>query len=313
MNTTLPPQGHIMVGYAGPDSDAALDWAAAEASRREAPLHLLHACSDSVEYPWREGYLFSEREIASARESLRAVAMETLLKAQHRIESEHLGVSITTAATGGAPSASLVAASSEASLTVVGHGRHPVVGTLGSTAAAVAAHGRSPVVVVPSHTEEPGNASATDAFFSGSIAVGLDDSPECEGALVFAFQEARLRQVPLVPLHAFWMDPLLLPTGSHSDWDKLDAKAQSAVDALVARWSLRFPKVDTAPEVARMRPAEALLEASRSAELIVVGSRGRGGFSSLLLGSVSRKVLHRSHCPVVVVRRADAEELADPE
>lgn len=313
MHFPSPSQGPVNVGYAGPDSDAALDWAAAEAGRRQLPLHLIHARSDVADFPWRSGYPFADREIAQARDALRARAAETLLKAQQRVENAHPGVQVTTDSTGETPSASLVAGSKEASLTVVGHGRHPLAGTLGSTAASVAVHAQSPVVVVPSATEEASDEPATDTRFSGTVVVGLDDSPECEGALAFAFQEAQLRQAPLVPLHAFWIDPLFLPTGAPSDWEKLDSRAQSAVDTLVDRWAARFPDVKAAPEIARMRPAEALLEASRSADLIVVGSRGRGGFSSLLLGSVSRRVLHRSLCPVAVVRRAYAEGLSESE
>ncbi len=308
MNLSSMHQPPVVVGYGHPgtDSDAALEWAATEADHRRLPLRVLHAYSGIVDYPWRSGYPVSDREIARAQESLRLAALRMLGEAEKQVHQTHPDLNVSITAVGESAAACLVSASAEAALTVVGHGRHPVAGAMGSTAAAVAAHGQSPVVVVPNLGPSDRAGDAADSRFAGAIVVGLDDSAECEDALTFAFEQASRDHALLVPLHAFWIDPLFLPTGRPTDWDTLDAAAQSSVDGLVARWALHFPEVKTAPEVARMRPADALLEASRSARLVVVGSRGRGGFTSLLLGSVSRKVLHRSHCPVVVVRRGGA-------
>lgn len=311
MNTSSVDRKPVLVGYADRDSDAALEWAAAEADRRGLPLRVVHAYSSTAEYPWAWSYPVPASEIEQARAALRDQAESVLIGLGTRVEEAHPGLPFIATLASTTPGDGLVTASAEASLLVVGHGRHPVAGSLGSTAAAVAAHSECPVVVVPTVTDLTRARDEADTRFSGSIVVGLDDSPECEDALGFAFQQASARGAKLVPLHAFWMDPQFLPTGEPSDWDKIDAKAQAAVDVLLAHWKGRFPEVKTDPQVARMRPADALVETSRSAEMVVVGSRGRGGFSGLLLGSVSRKVLHRAHCPVAVVRKGQVPALHD--
>lgn len=311
MNTSSVDQAPIVVGYADTTSDAALDWATHEAGRRHLPLRVVHAYPPTVTNPWAWPYPVPAGDIERAQETLRTNARAVLAGLVKRIKESNPDLPFVTTMASTTPGEGLVSASAEASLMVVGHGRHAMAGTMGSTAAAVAAHAKCPVVVVPGAQHSGTAEREPDTRFSGSIVVGLDDSPECDDALSFAFQEASLRGIPLVPLHAFWMNPQFLPTGDPSDWEKIDSKAQSAVNALLARWTARYPDVKTEPEVARMRPPEALVEASRSAELLVVGSRGRGGFSSLLLGSVSRKVLHHAQCPVAVVRRGQLTALHD--
>lgn len=311
--STSVDQRPVLVGYADRGSEAALQWATAEASRRHLPLRVVHAYPPAVANPWAWPYPVPAEDIERAQASMRAEAQTVLRELGRRLKESNPDVPFVGTLVSTTPGEGLVSASAEASLLVVGHGDHPVAGTIGSTAAAVAAHAKCAVVVVPTVSEADRRKDEEDTRFTGCVVVGLDDSPECDDALSFAFHEASLRDAPLVPLHGFWMNPQFLPTGDPSDWAKIDSKAQSAVDALVARWTARFPEVKTRAEVARMRPAEALVEASRSADLLVVGSRGRGGFSSLLLGSVSRKVLHHAHCPVAVVRKGQLPALHDIE
>ena len=85
-------------------------------------------------------------------------------------------------------------------------------------------------------------------------------------------------------------------------WGELVAEQELITTEAIARWAEKFPNVHVRTHVMQGRPADVLVDASEGAELVVVGSRGRGGFRGLLLGSVSRSVLHRAHCPVAVVR-----------
>ncbi|HET8599086.1 MAG TPA: universal stress protein [Segeticoccus sp.] len=312
MSTASTIEAPILVGYADHDSDAALQWAAREASRRHLPLRVVHADSTAADYPWGWGYPVAG-DIVRVQEALRDNAKAVLAELSKRVRESHPDVPFVATRADTTPGEALVSASAEATLLVVGHGRHPVAGTMGSTAATVAAHSRCPVVVVPTVTASEKAKDEGDTRFSATVVVGLDDSPECDDALGFGFQQAAARGVPLVPLHAWWVDPLFLPTALPADWDDIDAKAQAAVNLLLGQWKARFPEVKVEPMLARMRPADALVAASHSAELLVVGCRGRGGFSSLLLGSVSRKVLHRAHCPVAVVRRGQLPALQDIE
>jgi nucleotide-binding universal stress UspA family protein len=87
-----------------------------------------------------------------------------------------------------------------------------------------------------------------------------------------------------------------------AEWAEIGAEDEVVVDAILAPWLARYPDVTVSRVVARERPSDALVEAGDGAALLVVGSRGRGGFAGLLLGSVSRQVLQHATCPVAVVR-----------
>ena len=149
------------------------------------------------------------------------------------------------------------------------------------------------------------------ALFAGQVVVGVDDSPEAADAVGFAFAQASARGLGLVALHAWWVDPVLLAPSMPVDWNEMGAANRGAIDGILAPWRARCPEVKVARVLARMSTADALVTASSEAELLVVGSRGRGGFASLLLGSVSRKVLQHARCPVAVVRRGQLAALHD--
>jgi nucleotide-binding universal stress UspA family protein len=146
----------------------------------------------------------------------------------------------------------------------------------------------------------------------GSIVVGTDGSAGAHRAVGWALEEARLRGVELVVVHA-WTVPLLdalpepwvlaTPVGHTDDrlHDRLAESARAILDAAVAAAKETEPGVDVRGELVEGRPAAALLEAARSADLLVVGSRGHGGFGGLRLGSVSAQCVHHAPCPVAVV------------
>ena len=196
----------------------------------------------------------------------------------------------------GFPIPVLTAESERAQLVVIGdRGLGGVTGLLlGSVATALAAHAESPVVVVRGDDEDPDP--------SAPIVVGVDGSPVSEAALAFAFDAAAARGVPLVAVHTWWdvsVDPAMAPL---LDWDAIERDERRLLAERLAGWGEKYPDVRVQRVVLRDRPAHALVEQSRGAQLVVVGSRGRGGFTGLLLGSVSHAVLQRAQCPVAVVR-----------
>jgi nucleotide-binding universal stress UspA family protein len=144
------------------------------------------------------------------------------------------------------------------------------------------------------------------------IVVGTDGSPSAQRAVSWALGEARLRGAALHIVHA-WMVPLVdalpepwllaRPIGHTEEGleEQLGAAAREFLEATVAEAKAAEPELDVIGELAEMRPAAALLAAARDADLLVVGSRGHGGFAGLLLGSVSSQCVHHAPCPVVVV------------
>ena len=138
------------------------------------------------------------------------------------------------------------------------------------------------------------------------ITVGIDGSHDAHLALEWAMQEAAVRHVPLtvvtvhnVPVSGWTGGPIILP----ADGPALERAYQAAGDA-VAKAAAALG--ESKPPSVKVRavngfPAQELIEASRDADLLVVGSRGGGGFARLLLGSISDHVMHHAYCPVVVV------------
>lgn len=185
---------------------------------------------------------------------------------------------------GGAVSV-LAAESRDADLMVVGRrGIGGFVGMLlGSTALSLASHSQCPVMVV---REGPDGA--------GPVVLAVDGSPEGEKAVEFAFAEAALRGAEIVAVHA-WLPDYAPPGTGVESAERLLAQA-------VAGRRERYPDVTVGQQVLSGETREVLIEASRNAQLIVVGARGHGGFSGMLLGSVSQALLHHAHCPVAVVR-----------
>ena len=146
------------------------------------------------------------------------------------------------------------------------------------------------------------------------IIVGVDDSEESRGALRWALEEGRARGSQVVAIHA-WRPPVMspvmdvapLPSAMPADFTALTETIREAAQELVERVVREEggddPGVDVRPLAVEDEPANALLDAARGADLLVVGSRGLGGFKGLLLGSVSHQVAQHAPCPVVIHRR----------
>lgn len=289
--------GLVVVGVDGSASSlAAVEVAAREARLRGAGLRVVHAFVwPATHVPLGpsplgppEGGLRNmvDRLVTEAVERARAVAPD--------VDTSHVVVTAE-------PLTVLEAQSRAAELVVVGsRGMGGFVGLLvGSTAVHLAAHGSCPVLVV---REQP--------HADGPIVLGVDGSAAGQKAVDFAFAEAALRDAPLVALHTWttWNASMPAPQDPSMPYANppgalAEGEERLSSEALAGHQE-RYPGVPVEHRVVHGGTRESLIEASRSAQLMVVGARGRGGFAGLLLGSVSQALLHHAHCPVAVVRGA---------
>ncbi len=190
----------------------------------------------------------------------------------------------------------LVDLSKGAEMLVVGRRGHSGMGNLlGSISAGVVQHAHCPVAVI--HDEDPLMPHPAEA----PVLVGIDASQVSELASAVAFEEASRRQVDLIALHA-WSDAGVVDFPG-MDWAMTKASADEVLVERLARWQNRYPDVSVHRDVVCDRPAHQLIERSEAAQLVVVGSHGRGGFAGMLLGSVSAAVVQSARMPVIVVRQ----------
>jgi nucleotide-binding universal stress UspA family protein len=150
--------------------------------------------------------------------------------------------------------------------------------------------------------------SAVPETLGGRIVVGVDDSEQAATALRWALAEGSLRQATVEVVHT-WSPPVsALPFGATLvvpiDESAIDAAARSHVEQIVAAAVAATPGPGPAVQVTILpgTPSQALVEVAEGADLLVVGSHGRTGFSRMVLGSVAMAVVHHAPCPVVVVR-----------
>ncbi|HEY8481814.1 MAG TPA: universal stress protein [Spirillospora sp.] len=277
----------VVVGYDGSSpSEAAVRWAAVEARLRGVPLTVVHA--------W--DLYAAASPMAIPVSDLRATAESVVSEgaAHARAETDDVRTVI---GRGGAAGV-LMDAAADADLLVVGsRGRGGFAElVLGSTAVELAAHAPVPVVVVRALPARPGA--------GGPVVVGVDGSPASLEAAELAFAEAHLRGTDLVAVVAW---PAEVKTGPMPlvDAETLREAARDRLDRLVAPLRDRYPGVRVRTEVLTGPPRQVLLDAAKEAGLLVVGSRGLGGFRGLLLGSVSNALLHHADAPVAVAGSRD--------
>ncbi|MFI6785930.1 universal stress protein [Nonomuraea sp. NPDC050383] len=267
---------YIVVGTDGSDlAVAAVRWAARDAARRALPLRIVHVVDHrpyGVPAPDQ-----ADPGVSAGERMLRQAA-----GAAGECEP---GVAVVTALAEGPPGEVLRDQAATAAELVVGSRGvgGPAGALLGSVPVQTAGHAPGAVVVV--RPERAG---------SGEIVVGVDDSPGCEPALEFAFEQARARGCALRAVHA---------RRSPQERSSEPGTGSVLTDRL-AGWRERYPDVEVREDLRHGPPVPALVDASVGADLLVVGSRGLGAVGSLLLGSVSREVLHHAQCPVAVVRGA---------
>lgn len=167
-------------------------------------------------------------------------------------------------------------------------------GVLGSVSNGLLHHAHCPVAVI--HDEDPLMPHPSKA----PVVVGVDGSPASERAVALAFEEASLRGVDLVAVHA-WSDSGVFEFPG-ADWSTLQAMGEQTLGERLAGWQERYPDVLVRRIVVADKAAHQLVEQAESAQLLVVGSRGRGGVAGMLLGSVSTAVVNAARMPVLVVR-----------
>jgi nucleotide-binding universal stress UspA family protein len=287
----------IVVAVDGSEAASnAVVWAAREASVSGRPLRIVTITHIPAFY-YSEPYLAdSFKQEADATAQARLDSAEVL--ARSSVDDD---LSITTEAREGKVAQALIDMSADAYTIAVGpRGHGEFTGLIvGSVTAALAPHAQCPVAVVRGRTidGEPPNV--------GPIVVGVDGSEHSEPALSVAFAEADARNAPLVAVNV-WSDvsvqPSLGNTPDDKRWAEIQAGEEAVLSERLAGYIERYPDVPVERVVARDRPVRVLSEYAEAAQLIVVGSRGRGGFTGMAFGSVSNALLHTADCPVVIVR-----------
>jgi nucleotide-binding universal stress UspA family protein len=293
--------GRIVVGYDGsPTAGAALDWAAAEAQRRQLPLTVLSVIDYLGVLPGSEGVLPGQNV---SKEETAQMATEGVLRAQKVAD----GIDISPITLIARVADSLIQTSRDAALLVVGtRGHGDVTGALlGSVAFAVSAHAHCPVVVVRGDSSRPSGPERP-------VVVGVDGSDSAQAAIRYAADVAATSSAPLIIAAAYrpvasqaWATTL--PYALESDEDTtFDAiarqKGEAAVAAAVHTALEIHPGLDVRRQVVEGPAARVLADVAAGCGLLVVGSRGHGGFVGLMLGSVSHGAIHLAPCPVAIVR-----------
>jgi nucleotide-binding universal stress UspA family protein len=291
----------VVVGVDGSENGLeAVRWGAAEAARRNVTLRLVTAMA------WNQDHVVGRIGLGGDyRDIMLGAARRQLAEAAAVAEEVAAGRPVEQQLVVGFPVPVLREESRRAHLLVLGDRGHGGVSRLlvGSVAVAMAAQAECPVILVRREEDRAADDEARP------VVVGVDGSEISEAALAFAFAAASARGVPLVAVHAWWdlvvdqvMASLLF------DRETVEADEQEVLAERLAGWSEKYPDVRVQRVVTHDRPAHALIEESQRAQLVVVGSRGRGAAVGLLLGSVSHAVLHRAHCSVAVVRPLDGNE-----
>jgi nucleotide-binding universal stress UspA family protein len=293
----------IIVGVDGSEpSFDAVRWAAYEARRRNAGLKLV-SCYTMPAYGGVDGAVYpSSIDVETLKQDSVGIVRHAI-QIVRDIDPQLLVEGVTPMTT---PVIGIATSAVRGDEIVVGATGHSGVlnGIVGSVTTGVAHRAHVPVIVVPSAAQtQIGEAMRT-------IVVGVDGSPESLLALEWAYTEALASGAELNVVHA-WICPYTLSDRSVREVRKpmefAAAKVlQSSLESLGSR--LTDGSVVIHSTLCEQTPAEALLKESEVAEILVVGSRGRGGLRSLVLGSVSRAVLHRAGCPVAVVRAAGAHD-----
>ncbi|GAA4566737.1 universal stress protein [Micromonospora coerulea] len=281
----------VVVGVDGSEPALrAVRLAAAEAARRHRPLRVVHG------FIWPLLRVPASQLAEGPSGGLRRQAEELVAKAVAAAEAAAPGLRVSGEIIDGEAAAVLVGESPTATMIVLGDrglgGFASLV--IGSVAIQVASYAQCPVLVARGEDRT-----------AGPVVVGVDGSVLSRAAVEFAMAEAALRGARLHAVHAYThpvsggpgdMQPLVYEENQlRGEEDRVLAESLTGLTE-------RYPEVPVTRAAVHGRPVAALTDAARDAQLLVVGSQGRGELSGLLLGSVSQGVMHHAGCPVAVVR-----------
>ncbi|MGW5516231.1 universal stress protein [Nocardia africana] len=278
-------------------ADLAVDWAAGMAAQRGRELRIVHAL-DLNRLQLGIGSLDSPAAamLSAARE--RGAAL--VERSAQRVRAVLPGLRISTEVADRDPARALVNASASAyAVVLAAHGTHRLPGHFGSTMSAVAAHAAGPVLVVRTDPHEKDRVHT-----EGPVVVGVDGGPVSEAAIGAAFEEAAERGAELVAVHVchdvyygqFADDPHILYSAR-----EVEVRERAVLAERLAGWQEKYPEVAVTRRVSLADPGAVLLESSKSAQLLVIGSRGRGAVLGALVGSTSHALVQHAWCPVMVV------------
>lgn len=290
-------QPRVIVGVDGTEgSIEALRWAAHEAARRGWPLHVITCAELPVSM---EAVLVGANVSGSSMDATVREFGAVNERAVQLARSFGLSIDVTGETVLGSAGYAMVSAAHDEDLVVVGATSHPgrLTDLLGSVATLVAHRAHGPVVVV--HGADRRHVAI------GRIVVGIDGSAGGEEALLWAVEEAMRSGAELELVHA-WSYPYASGRGAGNDpRHEMRLDAMRTLEQAELRAKGFYESIRVHSIVSEDSPANAIIEAGRTADLIVVGTRGRGGFASLMLGSVSRTVVQHATVPVVLLRRPE--------
>ena len=293
MSESVKRLGIVVAVDGSPASNAAAAWAARDASMRNVPLTVVHAVTTPTA-SWPPVPYPDSLAIGLEDEGKKAI-MHGVQVAEDAMPADGK-VTIGRELVYSSPALALIEMSDDADMIVVGTSGRGLLarGVLGSVSSTVVRHAKCPVAVV--RDEDLPDQQAP-------VLVGIDGSGAAEFATAVAFDEASRRGVDLVALHA-WSD--VTTEVPFLDWETVEQEAQATLAENLAGWRERYPDVTVHRVVVRQRPARNLIDQAESAQLVVVGSHGRGGLTGMLLGSVSNTILHSVRIPVIVAKPASS-------
>ncbi|WP_280313134.1 universal stress protein [Nocardia abscessus] len=288
----------VVVGIDGSEhSDLAVQWAAETAARRGRRLLIVHGLDLATTQAVFGMYDLIVPAVAQRLREEGTARLACAERLARRVDPE---LRVDTELSPAHPATLLIERSESAHLVALGAGEGGELAHVGSTLLAVTAHGHGEIVVVRDTGSE--QRIRTD----GPVVVGVDGSPAAEAAVGAAFAEADLRGTSLVAVHG--ADDFTFRSGAGAmglfPARELETAAQLMLAEQLAGWQEKFPEVQVTREVSIVRTRNLLTVWSKSAQVLVVGSRGRGGFRSLVLGSISNFLVQHAHCPVMVAHEA---------
>ncbi|GAB16565.1 Usp family protein [Gordonia effusa NBRC 100432] len=285
----------FVVGVDSSDaSTKAVRWAAHAAAIEEADLTVVCAYDASVSN-YAPGLVIPQDVV----DAISAEARETADAAARVAAEAAPDLRVSTTIVEGDAAGALLEVGKDATVVVGTRGLGSIRGLLlGSVSISVAAHHHGRSVIVEGESKLSPD---------GPVVVGVSDDPVSDPAVAEAFRQASLRNAKLIAVHTWSQLDADALHGYGIEPDAIARMSDDAVEALAERmagYAADYPDVQVERRVLPDDPAKAVVEAAGdSAALIIVGSRGRGGFRGLLLGSTSQKVLHHATCPVMVVRQ----------